>query len=138
MKGGVAKEWGGAPAYTSMAAASRLAARAATLATALLEAAPVGAGAGPAGLAATELRREELDQPLGFQLAAGRAAAAAAAAELQRERERGKPAAAFDDDGPSGSGRVGGGAGGPPTKKSKIEELMEKVGGSERGLCLGS
>ncbi|KAI7842604.1 hypothetical protein COHA_003708 [Chlorella ohadii] len=70
--------------------------------------------------AATELRREELDAPLGFQLAAGRAAAAAAAAEQQQQQQRAKPAVAFEEDGGAG------GAAGQQRKRSKIEELMEK------------
>ena len=78
----------------------------------------------------TELRREELEAPLGFQLAAGRAAAAAAAAGEQ-QAARARPAlAAFDEDGCGGRGGKGGGA---PGKKSKVEELMEKV---RRGLLL--
>lgn len=80
---------------------------------------------GAADPAATELRREELDAPLGFQLAAGRAAAAAAAAEQQQQQQRPKPAVAFDEDGGAGGG-AGQQRGG---KRSKIEELMEKVGG---------
>lgn len=80
--------------------------------------------------AATELRREELDAPLGFQLAAGRAAAAAAAAEQQQQQQRAKPAVAFEEDG-GGAGPAGQQRGG---KRSKIEELMEKVGCGLAGL----
>ena len=88
---------------------------------------------GAADPAATELRREELDAPLGFQLAAGRAAAAAAAAEQQQQQQRPKPAVAFDEDGGAGGG-AGQQRGG---KRSKIEELMEKVGGLGLLLLVG-
>lgn len=87
------------------------------------------AAAAAADPAATELRREALDQPLGFQLAAGRASAAAATA-TEQQQARPKPALAFDDDGGGGAGPSGRGAGG---KKSKIEELMEKVGSGWAG-----
>lgn len=79
--------------------------------------------------AATELRREELDAPLGFQLAAGRAAAAAAAAEQQQQQQRAKPAVAFEEDGGAR------GAAGQQRKRSKIEELMEKVRGGLVWAC---
>lgn len=79
----------------------------------------------------TELRREELEAPLGFQLAAGRAAAAAgggaaAAAEQQGRGGSGRPALVGLDEEDGGGGAVAAARGG---KKSKIEELMEKVGG---------
>ena len=94
-----------------------------------------GEDAGPADPAATELRRDALkDQPLGFQLAKARAAAALAA-EQAAAAARPKPAAAFEEEdggggaGPSGrGGAAGAGGGGGGGKKSKIEELMEKVG----------
>lgn len=101
------------------------------------------AAAAAADPAATELRRDALkDQPLGFQLAKARAAAAMAAEHAAAAPPpRPKPAAAFaEDDGGGGagpSGRGGSGAGGPlggGGKKSKIEELMEKVGGVGCGL----
>ncbi|EFN55929.1 hypothetical protein CHLNCDRAFT_22710 [Chlorella variabilis] len=84
-----------------------------------------GGGEQPPG--ATELRREELEQPLGFQLAAGRGAAApsAAAHDGQQQRERGaRPALAFEEEGGGGASAGKGAAGG---RKSKIEELMEKA-----------
>ncbi|KAL4857126.1 KIN17-like protein [Chlorella vulgaris] len=78
------------------------------------------AGAAAADPGASELRREQLNQPLGFQLAAGRSSAATAAAAAEQQQQRAKPALAFEDD--------GGGGGGSAVKgrKSKVEELMEK------------
>ncbi|KAL4424472.1 hypothetical protein ABPG77_006781, partial [Micractinium sp. CCAP 211/92] len=72
----------------------------------------------------TELRREELEAPLGFQLAAGRAAAAAAAAGEQQGRGgSGRPALVALEDEDGGVSVAAAARGG---KKSKIEELMEK------------
>lgn len=75
----------------------------------------------------TELRREELEAPLGFQLAAGRAAAAAGAAAAGEQQGRGgsgRPALVPLEDDDGGAGAAAAARGG---KKSKIEELMEKV-----------
>lgn len=74
----------------------------------------------------TELRREELEAPLGFQLAAGRAAAAAGAAAAGEQQGRGgsgRPALVPLEDDDGGAGAAAAARGG---KKSKIEELMEK------------
>lgn len=72
-----------------------------------------------------ELQRDALDKPLGFALTAARAVADS----REAQQRLAKPVVAFgeDDRGGRGGGRGGGGQQ-PPAKKSKLEELMEKVG----------
>eukprot|EP00887_Chlorella_sp_A99_P007746 scaffold20.g7746.t1 len=81
----------------------------------------------PADEGATELRRDEGEQPLGFSLSTARVAAAREREEAAAAAAAHRPAAAFDEGGEEAgpSGRPDGGAP-PPAKRSKLEELMEK------------